>query len=197
MQPPRVKGGRPRAPRKQRLPRPERPRPPPWGVRRATSAARLPPRPLPRGSRAADRHRPASWEPRRIPARSHLLGGARAVGSSARGGAESSRSCRRCAEASGLRSDAPTLSQPGLRSPGSRRAPPAGPGARETASAMPSFWCPGPHPSPRPGGKESCAQELVGTCTELQAGAVAARAAAARGGRRARAIPDDGGEGRG
>lgn len=26
---------------------------------------------------------------------------------------------------------------------------------------MPSFWFPGPHPSPRPGGKESCAQELV------------------------------------
>lgn len=82
-----VKGGCPQAPPEQRLPRPERPRPPPWGVRRATSAPRLPPRPLPLGTPAADRPHPASWAPRRIRARSHLLGGARAVGSSARAAA--------------------------------------------------------------------------------------------------------------
>lgn len=134
MQQPRVKGGRPRAPPEQRQPLPERPRPPPWGVRHATSAPRLPPRPPARRTPAADRRRPASWAPSRIRARSHLLGGALAVGSSARGGGgggESSRSCCPCVEASGLRSDAPTLSQPGPRRPLSPRAPPARPGARK------------------------------------------------------------------
>lgn len=117
---------------------------------------------------AADRHSPASWAPSRNRARSHLLGGARAVGSSARGGGgggESSRSCCPRVEASGVRSDARlslgpdcTRPSPPLRSPLTTLPPVR---RAEKVSAMPSFWLPGPHPSPRPSGKESCAQELV------------------------------------
>lgn len=95
-----------------------------------------------------------------------------------------------------MRSNAPTLPQPALgasRSPLPPPTHPAGQGARE-AVLGPRFLLAGSHPSPNPW-RDGKLLPRVGTCAELQAGAVAARAVAARGGcRRARAVPDDGGE---
>lgn len=75
-------------------------------------------------------------------------------------------------------------------SPPTPPAPPAGPAAREGSPPSPF---PGAHPSPRPE-REGKLRGRVGTCAELQARTVTAGAAAARGGRRTRAVPDDGGE---
>lgn len=156
--------------------------------RRMASAQGLPPAPPTRATPAAGRYRRAFGRGAAAERRRHLLGPTRAVGSSGRGGGaeESSRSCSPRAEASAC-AWTPRLSSGGVCAP----SPPLRPGpTRGRASAAPSLSCPGSHPSPstRLLGK---LRPRVGTCTELQAGAVAARAAG-RGG----PVPDDGGEGR-
>lgn len=62
--------------------------------------------------------------------------------------------------------------------------------SRQRVSAVLSFPFSGLSPSLLSEQEEKL-RPRVGTCAELQAGAVTAHAAAARGGRRARAVPDD------
>lgn len=120
---------------------------------------------------------------------------ARAVGSPGRGSAAGKEASRSCVRAGGR-----TARSPGC-APGAAPPPPSGaplPQRPRFAPPAPGEWrggVPCPHRPPRSrGGKQSCAPTL--TCAELQAGAVATRVAAARGGCRAGAVPDDGGEGR-
>lgn len=115
---------------------------------------------------------------------------------------------------------APPPCPPGARAPEPpvRRARRRKPGPRRRRESSRSYYCPSSSTLPRPTGTrvhglpgspptlprsdppvptppQSCSRG-VGTCTELQADAVATRAAAARAAGRARAVPDDGGEGR-
>lgn len=77
--------------------------------------------------------------------------------------------------------DRPLLSRPSRQTRGAGGCP------RSLAS-------PSRVPTPPRPGREGKLSPRVGTCTELQVGTVTASAAAARGSRRARAVPDDGGE---
>lgn len=177
---------------------PGRPPLPPEGVPPPLPARARPPAPPPPArspiATAAFPGRRAGGERRR-----HLLGAARAPSEArdaAAGAAGKRQKLPPRVEASGVRSDVRILPQPCAR-PLPTPALPSRPSrwAQRAAGSPRSlgFSFPGPHPSPRTW-RDGKLRPRVGTCAELQTGAVAARAAAARGGRRARPVPDDGGE---